>query len=242
MAAPKSDGFEPVIITDDQYEALLTECKREDRPMLWLYTLLLGETGARAYSEALHIRWENVDFDGGFVKIVSGRDGHRTKSGKGRWVPMTGRLRKAMREHAARFRMVTYHGERTPWVFQTHARPAALHDRGAGQGLPAGVRQRRGAGEAPRRLPPPRPTPPPGHHVAGGGRIGRAGPRGDGALRPPHHHGIQAPRTGASADPGPPTWWEGPGSNRGGSSAPAGGFSKARSPSSSLAVRCASGG
>lgn len=114
---PKSDGFEPVIITDDQYEALLTECNREDRPMLWLYTLFLGETGARAYSEALHLRWEDVDFDKNRVKIVSGRDGHRTKSGKSRFVPMTRRLREAMRDHFARFRLVTYHGERSAWVF-----------------------------------------------------------------------------------------------------------------------------
>ncbi len=47
----------------------------------------------------------------------SSREDHRTKSGKGRWVPVTPRLRDAMREHFATFRLATYGGERTLWVF-----------------------------------------------------------------------------------------------------------------------------
>ena len=49
--------------------------------------------------------------------FVSGRDGHRTKSGRGQWVPMTARLRAAMRDHFARYRLAAYNGMRTPWVF-----------------------------------------------------------------------------------------------------------------------------
>lgn len=76
-----------------------------------------AETGSRCESEALHLRWENLDFEQGFIWIGSGRDGHRTKSGKGRWVPMTQRLREALRDHAASFRMAVYGGARSPWVF-----------------------------------------------------------------------------------------------------------------------------
>jgi integrase/recombinase XerD len=114
VSVPKADPRDPVILSDEQYENLLRACA--DRPMLSLYVLLLGETGARCESEALYLRWEDVDFEGGFLRIASGRDGHRTKSGKGRWVPMTPRLKQAMRDHFARFRFATYNDGKTPWV------------------------------------------------------------------------------------------------------------------------------
>ena len=117
---PKPDGRDPVILSDAQYERLLAECN--GRPMLRLYVLTLGETGARCESEALHIRWEDVKLDDGFIWISSGREGHRTKSGKGRWVPMTSRLKKAMRAHFARYRFGSYDGKTSPWVFH-HAGP-----------------------------------------------------------------------------------------------------------------------
>ncbi len=124
--APKADTRTPVLLTVDEYERLLTHCA--GRPMLALYVLTLGESGVRCESEALHLRFEDVDLEGGYLRIVSGRDGHRTKSGKGRWVPMTPRLRDAMRAHAAAFRLVTYDGARSPWVFhheRTHKRYVA---------------------------------------------------------------------------------------------------------------------
>jgi hypothetical protein len=72
--------------------------------MLKLFALVLNETGMRCESEALWHRWEEeVSFDATKITVVSGRDGHRTKSGKGRVVPMTPRLAAAMREHFARF-------------------------------------------------------------------------------------------------------------------------------------------
>lgn len=113
---PKSDEHQPEILDDEQYERLLTEC-RAYSPMLELWALVMGEAGLRAYSEALHLTWEDVDLEGGFLRVVSGRDGHRTKSGKSRWVPMTPRLRKAMREHFARARFAVYDGRRTRWLF-----------------------------------------------------------------------------------------------------------------------------
>ncbi len=69
--------------------------------------LSLGETGERCESETLWTQWEDVDLEEGFLKVVSGRNGHRTKGGKTRWVPMTPRLRQAMQEHFARYRFVT---------------------------------------------------------------------------------------------------------------------------------------
>ena len=112
---PKGDVREPIILTDGQYEKLLQAC--DGRPMLALYVLVLGETGVRCNSEALWLRWADLDFERGFVKVESVRKGRRTKSGKSRRVPMTPRLRGALRDHAAAYRLCTYVGERSPWVF-----------------------------------------------------------------------------------------------------------------------------
>lgn len=65
----------------------------------------------------LYLQWGDVDLEAGFIGIVTGRNGHRTKGGKSRWVPMTPRLREAMRQHFATYRLATYNGERTSWVF-----------------------------------------------------------------------------------------------------------------------------
>lgn len=111
---PKGDSRTAVILTDEEYERLLGACSDA---MLRLYVLVLGETGARCNSEALWLRWEDVDLEGGFIHIRSGRDGHRTKSGRSRYVPMTRRLVEAMREHFASFRFAAYRGVRSPWVF-----------------------------------------------------------------------------------------------------------------------------
>jgi integrase len=122
----KGDPREPLILDADQYEKLLGAC--EDRPMVALYVLTLGETGVRCDSEALWLRWEDVDLERGFLTVESVRKGRRTKSGKSRKVPMTSRLRKAMAEHMAAYRMKTYRGKRTAWVFhhelaRRHAEP-----------------------------------------------------------------------------------------------------------------------
>lgn len=85
--------------------------------MVRLFVLFAGETGARCESEVLWLRWEDVALDGGFVTIVSGRNGHRTKGGRSRHVPMTTRLREALRAHFARCRFAAYDGVRPEYVF-----------------------------------------------------------------------------------------------------------------------------
>jgi integrase len=97
--------------------------------MLSLYMLTLGEDGLRCESEALRLRWEDVDLDGGFLWLASGRDEHRTNSGKGRWVPMTARLVTAMRGHFAASRSPRYDGTRPLWVFH-HTQAARKHRAG----------------------------------------------------------------------------------------------------------------
>lgn len=125
--APKVDRRDPVILTPDEYERLLGAC--DGRPMLMLYVLVLGETGARCESEALWLQWEDVELAEGFLWIASGREGHRTKSGKGRWVPMSERLTAAMKEHFARYRFASYNGTKTPFIFH-HEMTRRHHEAG----------------------------------------------------------------------------------------------------------------
>lgn len=106
---------EPVILSPTEYETLLE--KAEGRPMLRMFVLLAGEAGLRR-SEAFDVRWADVDLEAGFLDVVHGRDGRTTKGKRSRAVPMTSRLRRELREHAARFRLQTY-GEppkRSPYV------------------------------------------------------------------------------------------------------------------------------
>ncbi|CAN5296233.1 site-specific integrase [soil metagenome] len=110
----ESDKREPVILSSEQYEALIAGCRSD---MVRLYVLFNGEAGTRCESEALWLRWEDVDLEKGFVAIVSGRAGHRTKGGRSRHVPLTPRLRAALREHFARYRFAAYDGERPECVF-----------------------------------------------------------------------------------------------------------------------------
>ena len=115
VPSPKVDPRDPILLTGGQLEVLLSQLR--DHPMARMYALLLAETGLRAQSEALHLRWEDLRVKEGFLWVASGRDGHRTKSGKGRWVPLSRRLTEELGAHAARFRMKIYGGNRSPWVF-----------------------------------------------------------------------------------------------------------------------------
>jgi integrase len=115
VKAPKAEERNWVILSAADYERLLGACAAS--PMLHLFSLVLGETGMRCESEALYLRWEDLDLEGGFVRVVSGRDQHRTKSGKSRDVPLSPRLLAAFREHFATFRFASYCGQRPLHIF-----------------------------------------------------------------------------------------------------------------------------
>ena len=85
--------------------------------MLHTFVAVLGETGMRCESEALHLQWEDVLFEKNFIKVVSGRDGHKTKSRRSRYVPMTKRVKEILKDHFAKYRMKMYEGQRSPHVF-----------------------------------------------------------------------------------------------------------------------------
>lgn len=115
---PEVQERTPVILSEGQFEALLKAAKKSRHPMLRTYLLCLNELGARSESEVLWLRWEDLDLEEGFVEIWSDpRQGHTTKTGRSRHVPMTPRLRDALRQHAARYQAAKYDGQRSEWVF-----------------------------------------------------------------------------------------------------------------------------
>lgn len=111
--ALRVDKHEPIILDDDEYERLLKACASS--PMLSLYVLVLGETGMRCDSEALHLRFEDVNLEGRYVRVVSGREGHRTKTGQSREIRMSARLVSAMRDYFAGNRL----GALSPYIFHS---------------------------------------------------------------------------------------------------------------------------
>lgn len=107
----RGDERQAHILSDAEVNRLLTAC--EQRPMLSLFVVLCHETALRPNSETLWLRWEDVDLRRARLKVVSGRDGHRTKTGTTRVLPLSDVLIDALREHGASYRLVGG----SPWVF-----------------------------------------------------------------------------------------------------------------------------
>lgn len=106
----------PEIISSDMYVRLLAECARVDRfaiggshepaDMLEAYVLTLGEAGLRPESEALWLRWDDLDFSGdGAIWVDSDPSHHKAKTGHGRWVPMTPILRRKLLALKAKYQL-----------------------------------------------------------------------------------------------------------------------------------------
>ncbi len=202
---PKADARTPVILTDAQFEKLRSKMAALS-PMHELYVVLLGETGGRCESEALWLRWEDVDVEGGFLAIVSGRDGSRTKNGKTRYVPMTVRLRQALLMHRLRFKGATYDGQPSPWVFHhlTTRRHAVAGTRIVS--LVRSVQGCRGAGGTAARTASARPAASARDDLDRGRQRCGAGEGGPGARRSSHHHrGTPISRRSICA-----RWWTNP--------------------------------
>jgi integrase len=121
----KHDSRDPYILEPDQFTKLVDGC---DDPMLRAYVVTLHESGLRSESEALWLRWPDLDFDyewkdqegavigRGRLVVRSDRE-HRTKGGRGRVVPMTPYLRRILMEHRMAFAGKRYSGQTSPWVF-----------------------------------------------------------------------------------------------------------------------------
>jgi site-specific recombinase XerD len=122
----KHDSRDPYILEAAELEKLMGAAK--DHPMLAIYILTLHETGLRSESEGLWLRWTDLDFDYEWTDraenvvgrgriVVRSDKKHRTKTGRGRIVPMTPRLRRALMEHRMAFAGKLYGAQPSPWVF-----------------------------------------------------------------------------------------------------------------------------
>lgn len=112
---PKGSSREAYILDPEEYDALLAEL--EGRPMARTFALVVGETAMRTQSEAAWLRWEDIRWEEREIRVVTQRDGHKTKTDESRRIPMSARLAEGLREHARRFRFGQYGGEPSPWVF-----------------------------------------------------------------------------------------------------------------------------
>lgn len=120
-------------------------------------------------------------------EIVSGRDGHRTKTGKTRVVPMSDALHAALMEHLAAYRF-----SGSPWVFfhlTTRRRAKALSRLG---GLLHAFQNAAKRAQLPNGVRPydlrHRQT-----HEVGGPAPDRSRAEGRGTRLHPHHDGLRAP-------------------------------------------------
>jgi integrase len=103
-AAPREGFFEP-----EQVTAVLRHLPAELRPVVEV----ANETGWRLKSEILPLEWNQVDLDAGTVTLREGT----TKSGEGRRVPFTTRLREIFTARDRVRKALKKRGIITPLVF-----------------------------------------------------------------------------------------------------------------------------
>jgi integrase len=109
----REEPREPYLLTDEEYQSLLAETA--DHPMLKLFVTLAWETGARS-GELLQLEWGDVDFERRLVSFTNDpARGRQTKGRRSRTVPLSDAALNALREHAARFRLLA---PRSPFVFK----------------------------------------------------------------------------------------------------------------------------
>ncbi len=113
----REEPREPHLLTNAEYQALLTACA--EHPMLRLFTTLAWETGARS-GELLQLEWSDIDFDRHFITFANDAErGRHTKGRRSRTLPLSDAALRALRDHAAQFRLLA---PAASYVFK-HLRP-----------------------------------------------------------------------------------------------------------------------
>jgi integrase len=113
----REEPREPRLLSDQEYETLLSACG--EHPMLQLFVTLAWETGARS-GELLQLEWADVDFERRLVAFANDvQRGRHTKGRRSRTVPLSELAVRALRDHAARSRLLA---PSSPYIFK-HSRP-----------------------------------------------------------------------------------------------------------------------
>ncbi len=79
-------------LSDDELNSLLKACKKSRNRYLYLIALIVITTGVRK-SEALNLKWTDVDFDHHLLHI------RKTKNGQDRSVSMCDQVYSLLKEH-----------------------------------------------------------------------------------------------------------------------------------------------
>jgi len=109
----REEHREPLLPTINQYHKLLNAAACN--PMLRLFVTLAWETGARS-GELLQLEWADLDFERRFVTFANDPTrGRQTKGRRSRTLPLSEDALKALREHAAAFRLLS---PRSAFVFK----------------------------------------------------------------------------------------------------------------------------
>jgi integrase len=109
----REEPREPRLLTRTEYEALRASCV--DNRMLHLFVTLAWETGARS-GELLQLEWPDVNLAQQHVTFANDpRRGRQTKGRRSRTVSLSEVAVAALRDHAARFRLLA---PPSPYVFK----------------------------------------------------------------------------------------------------------------------------
>jgi integrase len=87
-------------LSKEEADLFLRACASSDNPHLYVIIVVALHTGMRR-GEILRLRWQDVDFKGKRIDVVSETDAH-TKNYESRVIPMNGFLRDTLKKHPRR--------------------------------------------------------------------------------------------------------------------------------------------
>lgn len=114
------------VLSEDQIARLLEECMRSTSPLLYEFALLCLHTGGRSF-ELRSLRWNQVDFKGGFITLTA----EGTKGKRQRFVPLTDAaldMLKGIAERQGAGKVVDLSGKATGLVFPSRNNPNKPRD------------------------------------------------------------------------------------------------------------------
>ncbi len=100
------------VITDDQINTLLLECKKTKTSLLYPFVLLALHTGCRSM-ESRGLRWEQVNIKDGYISLI----GEENKIHRSRLVPLTDTAKEVLRKLSQKAKIIDMNGQPKGLVF-----------------------------------------------------------------------------------------------------------------------------
>ena len=111
------------ILSEDQIERLLEECKQSESEYLHPFVLLALHTGCRS-SELRGLKWEQIDLDEGFFSLI----GEEIKTHRRRTIPLTKPAKEVFQSLSAKVKVMDMHGKPQGLVFPSRGNPNKPRD------------------------------------------------------------------------------------------------------------------